>query len=363
MLCRTIEEAPSLTTYVVWLGLDLGEDVDVGVPTEARLERFLAAFLELGMLRISQCPRAISIRLAKHDEVFLPNLCALLLAGFNLARPVSISHLHQYPLRWLGLLTYDCSELACIKLPKEPLSFPGILDVTLRIPSSPSSYTIVGDFADATPLILADTSSTPNFPLLLEFANPDLETLSASSTMIGEDGEFETVAPFPCIDDINTRFNKLTHLQIRGPFCSDKLFDHPLPLEYLYLGPRADVSTQRLLALVKGPKKLDTLSELHLEIVSGYIGTLSADEHKLYEDPSTGEYDVFPDWRLPEWTDKFSRCGAEVLLAAEEEGIEVTGPVTYAFEVEEAYEREEEYVASLEAAREDGVATDESESN
>lgn len=61
--------------------------------------------------------------------------------------------------------------------------------------------------------------------------------------------------------------------------------------------------------------------------------------------PDGDTWEVYPDWRLPEWTDTFTRRGlAEFLRIVEFEGVEVDGTALEAVRVEREFEKELERV-------------------
>ena len=118
-----------------------------------------------------------------------------------------------------------------------------------------------------------------------------------------------------------------------------------LPLKTLTFGYKAQVSLDQLTELVIGSNKHRTLRSITLDNVIGVIGTTIEDAGEPYAGPDEDTWDVYPDWRLPEWTDTFTRRGlVEFLRIVEFEGVEVDGTALEAVRVERAYEKELEKV-------------------
>lgn len=140
LLCRTVEERPTLGSYIATLRLELASnEVDAGVPTDEGLERMFAALVELEVLLIRQSPRTNAAFLARQGNM-CPKLARLGLGktlAFDLAR---LPHLNQYPtLRAFVLLVKDA---VFPDLPNE-LTIPGIAIFAIQAPYCTETTNIV----------------------------------------------------------------------------------------------------------------------------------------------------------------------------------------------------------------------------
>lgn len=120
-------------------------------------------------------PRGRSVLLAQRNKEVLPKLFQLVLIGvpFETDQPVSFAHLPS--LRFVAISTSNLSVMSGRRQLES--GSPGIAVVALQAPFSTTFSDLVETFDTASTLALLDTSSTPNFPLLLKRASPNIKRL------------------------------------------------------------------------------------------------------------------------------------------------------------------------------------------
>ncbi|GAA6029834.1 hypothetical protein JCM8097_001070 [Rhodosporidiobolus ruineniae] len=236
-----------------------------------------------------------------------------------------------------------------------PLLFPSLsrLDLSGPCASSTSAKDFLGAFNNVLVLRLVDFDSNLSLLPLLK-ALPDATPLFELTLFSGDhayDPELEAVLP---------KFSSLERLELSGTTTtpSPSFYDalRALPqLTSLVFGPYADASTDELAALVAGPRKHPKLEELTLDNVYGEMGT------RIEEDaggvPFDAEHDdgehrwgIYRDWVRPHWGPFFSLEGLRTLLeVVEGAGVRVSGDAAEAIKVDEAYDRELDFLCDMEA--------------
>ena len=122
-----------------------------------------------------------------------------------------------------------------------------------------------------------------------------------------------------------------------------------LPLIALAFEKEAHVSLSVLTKLIAGDTKHKTLKRLELNNVEGMVGTTIEEMGEPYYDVDCDEWDVYPDWVLPDWSSDFDEDGlVEFLELAEKEGIEVEGTAVNAIGVDAEFDKEEAVLLELE---------------
>ncbi|GAA5832484.1 hypothetical protein JCM5353_003254 [Sporobolomyces roseus] len=153
-------------------------------------------------------------------------------------------------------------------------------------------------------------------------------------------------------------FSNLAHLTLGQRFSSlSPTFYNALrnlPLHSIGFQLDAKVSLAQLTKLITGPKKHSTLHALIFDNVMGEIGPTIEEAGMPYQGPSGEEWDVYPDWILPDWTAAFSRKGLiRFLEVAEKEGIHVEGTALEALDIEIEFEGEFDFINGAGADWED----------
>ncbi|KAL8280677.1 hypothetical protein RQP46_007000 [Phenoliferia psychrophenolica] len=215
----------------------------------------------------------------------------------------------------------------------------GVLILRGKI-SAPGVPNLVAHFSEIYALDLLDSSDSQDLnPIILQ-ANHALRELVIRQSEVPK-----AVLP---LDAALARFQHLEELQIPDDMITTSLFDSylqdPLPLATLtighsMLGDNTQLSAPHLLALLRpGPGKLSALESLVIDLYPGEIGsTLEDHDGEPYTD-AKGKWRMRPDWMLPAWGDHFDVEDAdELVLEAQKAGVELSGSILEAIEVDHAF--------------------------
>ncbi|GAA5821994.1 hypothetical protein JCM11251_004815 [Rhodosporidiobolus azoricus] len=117
-------------------------------------------------------------------------------------------------------------------------------------------------------------------------------------------------------------------------------------LDRLELGGTSRISALQIEALVSGPKKHNALKCLTFDQTNAKMGTrIQEDANGVLCDWHPSGWGYYPDWVLPHFTETCSRSGLKkLLLVAQQDGVEVDGEAVEAIEVDEAFDRELEWL-------------------
>lgn len=171
------------------------------------------------------------------------------------------------------------------------------------------------------------------FPLSLEAVVSPTKLVALSIT---------TSRPCPLLQSLLPRFTSLVKLELCGPSSVSSLFDelllNPLPLQSLTLGDRSPVSFDNLRSLLDGPRKLPALRFLRLDIVWGEAGPPFEEGCEIVNGRIHG---VSSAWKLPRWVEGMGTKPMEQVLGlAEETGVQISGTVLRAMEVDNLWDVE-----------------------
>ncbi|KAL8280689.1 hypothetical protein RQP46_007012 [Phenoliferia psychrophenolica] len=387
--CRTIASRPRLGRLVEELFVDFGgsdeDDSDSDAESEASsrapapvranpthddLVRLFAALPLLKEVTIKNASRIAGVILSRTVCTrFLRNLEWIdLRESFDSFRSPwdvrAYEHLRHYPeLYLLELHSPDKSVASSFILDDddedetEPNYELGVLKLRGNLSSTTGVTHLVTHFASIHALTLDDTSIRQDLNSILLCAPDTLSELVILQSRVPQ-----SVLP---VDAALARFPHLEELDIPDdmitPFAFETFLRDPLPLTTLHIGcptlrDETQLSARHLLALLRpGPRKLSALESLEIEIYPGEIGSTLEDHNGVPLVDAQGECQMWPDWALPLWGPRFSLADAEKLeKAAKKAGVELSGSILDAMDVDDAYTREAKRLDQLNGLDEAG---------
>ncbi|GAA5904778.1 hypothetical protein JCM6882_008371 [Rhodosporidiobolus microsporus] len=322
--------------------------VDEGIPSEDDVTRFFRRLTRVETVSVSGNSRLCRILLTPSltaDPSFLPNLEELRLEGEDDSDaqpypPAYAEALQHYPsLSFLYLGSIQPATPTRSSASSTTLPLPQLRSLAASAMAGlPESSRFLSQFANLAFLRLYRCLVEPD-PLLLALPSPSL--LQELCVTPHEHDE-------PWLPTIVSRFTSLQRLQLpRGCDCTTPAFFdilRTLPLVILRLGDVEHTSSAECIDLVSGPRRHRTLQTLVIEgPVSGTGDSVADEPLPWFYDHSRSVCTLQEDWRLPVWTNLFSREGCRQLLDA----VSVPGAVQLRGEVTKALAREERWHAEV----------------
>lgn len=370
VLAGAFEEHEALGELVDGLSLQIEEAIDLeaafwqGEEPTMLIEDFLGALAQVDVVFCST-PLFTEILLTTEvADTCLPEMTSLHIEDSfkDLSNPFDMDLfgvLICYPkLDDLSLTITRSSDSITGRPRRNSFQLPNIFSLKIIAPLSNSAAApFLGAFGEALVLILYDTSDTPKFTHILPKLSPAVKSLTLVSDADPD------ASSLTLIDDALSRFAELDRLRIDacgiiGPNFYQALSE---PLSVLGFGYGVDVCAATLLDLLQGNssrERLASLEELELDLVDGERGTRIEEDMNgdMYFDAG-GAPGPYPDWVPPNWTPRFTKQGArELVKVADKVGVKITGSLQHAFEVEEEFMNELDWVGAWEQTCEEIAA-------
>ncbi|ORY91523.1 hypothetical protein BCR35DRAFT_349338 [Leucosporidium creatinivorum] len=342
LLAGAVEEHEALGELVVTLVADVKEALDAqaaiweGENPASVVEGFLGALLQVQAVVSSTI---LFTEMLLSDEV----------AQFSLPAMRSLFLEDSFLRRTLESLRHGAESITGHPR-RSSFKLPNIFSLEIIGPlSNSAAATFIGGFDEALIVTLFNDSPSPKFKHILRKLHPAMKSLTLANKA---EPDVSSLTP---IDSALSRFTELDHLQIDacniiGPDFYQALRE---PLRRLGFGYGVEVCEATLLDLVQGNSsrgRLASLEELELDVVNGERGTRIEEDKNgdMYFGPDE-EMGPYPDWKLPNWTTKFTEEGArELVKAAEKVGVKITGSLKHALEVEVEWTNEINWVLAWE---------------
>ncbi|GAA6008950.1 hypothetical protein JCM11491_003844 [Sporobolomyces phaffii] len=366
-LCQNVESSRHLTIYVKSLHFHVALDEpkkppreihDGHVPSNTLIKALFGRLINLERLVVVGSSRVASIVLEPVVAASsFPKLSSLRLASTfkTVPDPFHSSNFQtlQYYSELSKLSLEVCRPSKTIHSHAKPQIIPlrmktQIRQVSLKGPLSSSSSTsvtgLLASFGSLSIISLHDTSKESQLcDLVGAIPSP-----SHVHVLYLNHQESAGLPPKESLDDQLERFTQISCLRFGGTSSSStpSLYSAlaRLPhLKHLLFSKDAIVSLAQLAqVIVTGSRiKSKSLKSITFDNVEGKVGTRGEDAGEPWWNEEVDDWDVHPDWIVPNWTDEFSEDGlVEFVKAAEKEGIQVGGSAVDAIGVKDALESE-----------------------
>ncbi|GAA5849112.1 hypothetical protein JCM5353_002541, partial [Sporobolomyces roseus] len=345
------------------------EAKDPGSPSNSIIERFLRQLQNLKTVKIFGSTRITLLFLSPSVTSSLPKLESLNIIStlHSVPNPFNPSHyagLHHCPeLDTLHLHIY-CTSQEEIRFTTSPslnlTSFGSkIRNASLVGPLTTdidSIQQLISNLSSVFLLSLVDTrhSLYPIHNLLDSL--PSAEKLDVLA--LGNVSQRDPIIEGGFVDHIKalTSLRGLSLISDFALFAPNLYSDiRTLPIMILGFENTAKVSLSQLTTLISGPTKHSTLGCIMLNQLNGKIGTRMEEVGKPYYNSEEDEWQLYPDWVVPEWTEEFSEEGlVEFLEVAKKEGILVKGSAVDAIGITSQSEEEWRLIEDFEDALRQG---------